>query len=168
MRGVRSTDGPILRAEDPLLLAFLEGFPHGFSHLPQVPREAAWINNSNGLARAYLTFVSRVLFRIHRIPGFGDRCLQRSFAPQMREFFVGLTPQDISEAWPISTHEHTQHALTSGAIPTIKPFLNQTAFIFPRRQERPNLQLALLTKRAGARARTRSPRRRYAIELLAL
>lgn len=67
----------IRRAEDPLLLAALEGFPHQLPHLPAIPTREAWIFNPGGFGGAYLTVVARAAFGCVRYPGFADRRLLR-------------------------------------------------------------------------------------------
>lgn len=105
----------IRRAEDPLLLAALEGFPHQLPHLPAIPTREAWIFNPGGFGGAYLTVVARAAFGCVRYPGFADRRLLRP-SPLTIECFSRLRPEDLerSVAELRRLYEHTQMLLLSG------------------------------------------------------
>lgn len=87
----------IRRAEDPLLLAALEGFPHQLPHLPAIPTREAWIFNPGGFGGAYLTVVARAAFGCVRYPGFADRRLLRP-SPLTKECFSRLRPEDLERS----------------------------------------------------------------------
>ncbi len=107
-----------LRARDPILLCMLEGFPHELSHLPHVAKDECWIINSRGIARCYLTYLVRLLFGLHRMPGFGERCFNPPLDRKIVDFFEKLRPDDVERSLRdlYRLYKYTQKCLQSGKI----------------------------------------------------
>ena len=109
----------ILRAQDPLLLNALEGFPHELEHLPPIPRKEAWYRGSRGMGGIFLTVLARSLFCVQRYPGYGDRTLSplsQSFlrVKELTEgFFAKVKQSDIERSlYDLKRlYEHTQYVL---------------------------------------------------------
>ncbi len=86
-----------MRTSDPLLLSILEGFPHELPHLPPIAKDECWIINSRGIARCYLTYLVRLLFGLHRMPGFGERCFNPPLDRKDNRIFQKLAPRRRSK-----------------------------------------------------------------------
>lgn len=86
---------------DPLLRCAIDGTPHGLSHIPEIEYKHCWNYGKLRFGHVYLTFITRMVFNLHRLPGYGERCFSKIHI-QDREFiekiFDCIKEEDIRKS----------------------------------------------------------------------
>jgi hypothetical protein len=120
----------IIHINDPLLRNAIDGTPHNLPHLPEIPYQECWNHGKCGIGHIYLTFITRIVFNLHRLPTFGERCFDslhwRRNNGLVEKFFDSIAYEDIYRSVDElnKLYKHTQSEIFNGNVEGTQNFIH--------------------------------------------